>query len=255
MSIISTPNGLTLIRHHLTGTSTRIAAPGGTEIVLVLVTGRVTVDIGASGPLSNGHRDDPFTTPATTWYLPPGTAAIISTGQEPAEIAEIRAPLTRPPTINLPTTSTAPPPELRGQGSWQREVTTFMTPPHTAGLLVGETIARDGRWSTYPPHRHDHSRLPEESNLEEVFLFRLKPATGFGFLLTYDRTPADGRTHILGDNALASVPSGYHTVAAAGGHDLLYLWAAHGDDTTLAMHTDPAHSWLMNPPTERIYTR
>ena len=40
---------------------------------------------------------------------------------------------------------------------------------------------------------------------------------------------------------------GYHTVAAAAGHDLYYLWAAHGTvDTHFALHTDPEHAWLLD---------
>ena len=77
--------------------------------------------------------------------------------------------------------------------------------------------------------------------------FRVRPSSGFGVLLTYDETVHDARSTVITDTSLATVPSGYHTIAAAAGHDLYYLWAAHGTaDTYLAMHTDPAHAWLLN---------
>lgn len=140
-----------------------------------------------------------------------------------------------------PTAITAPWREVHGRGSFERHVTTLLTPPRTAGLLLGETLALDGRWSTYPPHRHP----PAETELQEAFAFRVRPDTGFGVLLTYDDGVRDAHPTVLTDTFLAAVPGGYHTIAAAAGHDLYYLRAAHGTDTYLALHTDPAHAWLL----------
>lgn len=183
------------------------------------------------------------------WYLPPGATATAAAGHGGAEIAEVHAPVTTTTPAPADTaTITSGPPEVRGRGSWERHVTTLLQPPQTSGLLVGETVALDGRWSTYPPHRHQHSNPPRETCLQEVFAFRVRPPGGFGVLITYDHTVADARTRIVTDTDLATVPDGYHTIAAAAGHDLYYLWAAHGEtDTHLAFHTDPTHAWLLGP--------
>jgi 5-deoxy-glucuronate isomerase len=112
-------------------------------------------------------------------------------------------------------------------------------------MLLGETVARDGRWSTYPPHKHEVSDLPRESAMQEAFCFRIRPPSGFGLLLGYGRTAADGEASVLTDGTLTAVNHGHHTVAAAGGHDLYYLWAAAGEDRELVFRTDPAHAWLL----------
>ncbi|MFC4506175.1 MULTISPECIES: 5-deoxy-glucuronate isomerase [Streptomyces] len=246
-STVRTPNGLDLTHHRLApGAPLALTARPGQESALILLCGQLTTT------LPDGEhtiaRTDPFTEPAAGWYLPPGSTADLTAGPDGADAVEAHAPVTAaPPEAIQPTAITAPGREVRGRGSFERHVTTLLTPPRTAGLLIGETLAFDGRWSTYPPHRHQHSNPPMETELQEAFAFRVRPDTGFGVLLAYDDSVRDANTTVLTDTSLAAVPGGYHTIAAAAGHDLYYLWAAHGDtDTHLALHTDPAHAWLLD---------
>jgi 5-deoxy-glucuronate isomerase len=249
---VHTPNGLTLTQHHLApGEDLRLSPGRQEEHALVLISGQVSAAL-PDGEKAFG-RPDPFTTPASGWYLPPETSLVTTAGAGGTHIAVIRGPVTHPGTgSDRVAVLRCPEQEVRGTGSWQRHVTTLLQPPQSVGLLLGETIAADGRWSTYPPHRHQESNPPHESALEEAFAFRVRPATGFGVLLTYEDTVAEAHSTVVVDKTLAAVPRGYHTVAAAAGHDLYYLWAAHGTiDTHFALHTDPNHSWILShcPPT------
>ncbi|MFG2681335.1 5-deoxy-glucuronate isomerase [Streptomyces sp. NPDC048392] len=244
---VRTPNGLDLTHHRLApGARLELDTRPEQESALILLGGRLTTTLPDGNHVA--ERADPFTAPATGWYMPPGTAITATAGPDGADAVEVHAPVTgRLPETGKVTEITAPEREVRGHGSFERHVTTLLTPPRTSGLLLGETLALDGRWSTYPPHRHQHSNPPHETALQEAFAFRVHPDTGFGVLLTYDDSVRDAHPTVITDTSLAAVPSGYHTIAAAGGHDLYYLWAAHGTtDTHLALHTDPAHAWLLD---------
>ncbi|MDH6578638.1 5-deoxy-glucuronate isomerase [Kitasatospora sp. MAP5-34] len=243
---VRTPNGLRLTHHRLqAGDDLRVSAATHQEVALILISGQLTATV--DGERQVIDRLDPFTAPAAGWFLPPGAALTVAGGRSAADVGVISspAPATLEPARITPIT--VPEPEVRGRGSWERHVTTLLQPPQTSGVLLGETIAHDGRWSTYPPHRHQLSDPPQETALEEAFLFRVRPDTGFGIFLTYDGSVRDAHTEIVTDGTLAAVPKGYHTVAVAGGHDIYYLWAAHGStDSHFALRTDPAHEWLLD---------
>ncbi|WP_416484273.1 5-deoxy-glucuronate isomerase [Streptomyces sp. CL12] len=245
-AVVRTPNGLDLTYHQVPpGEQLALHLRPQQETALILVSGRLTAAL-LDGDRTV-ERDDPFTSPAVGWHFPPSTETTATAGPHGAEVVEVHSPVTVFPETKKVSAISTPEREVRGSGSWERHVTTLLQPPHTGGLLLGETLALDGRWSTYPPHRHQHSNPPAETALQEAFAFRVRPCSGFGVLLTYDETVHDARSTVITDTSLATVPSGYHTIAAAAGHDLYYLWAAHGTaDTYLAMHTDPAHAWLLN---------
>ncbi|MBC7299769.1 5-deoxy-glucuronate isomerase [Nocardia salmonicida] len=245
-ALARTPNGLTLTRHLLTaGEHLAVEDRPDQETALILIAGHITTRTGDDTHIA--ERADPFTAPAVGWYFPASTAASVTAGPDGADLIQVHAPLGDIRTTGPASPVTAVTPETRGHRSWEREVTTLLAPPRTGGLLLGETIARDGRWSTYPPHRHSISDPPRETALQEAFAFRVRPATGFGVLLTYDDTVADACSTVVLDTSIATVTHGYHAIAAAGGHDLYYLWAAHGDtDHHFALHTDPAHAWLLD---------
>jgi 5-deoxy-glucuronate isomerase len=231
-----TPNGLDLTYHQVPPDEPLVlGARPQQETALILISGQLTATLPDGDHVI--ERTGPCTAPAAGWHLPPGTQTTATAGPRGAEVVEVHTPITgTPPEEGTVTAVTAPEREVRGSGSWERHVTTLLRPPRTAGLLLGETLALDGRWSTYPPHRHQHSNPPDETALQEAFAFRVRPSSGFGVLLTYDETIHDARSTVITDTSLATVPSGYHTIAAAAGHDLYYLWAAHGETDTPPGH-------------------
>lgn len=235
-ALARTPNGLTLTRHALTsGEHLTVPACPNQETALILIAGHISTQ--TPDGTQTARRVDPFTAPASGWYLPPSTEASVTAGSTGADLVLVTAPLRDNRTAGPAAPVTAVAPETRGHRSREREVTTLLSPPQTAGLMLGETIACDGRWSTYPPHRHSISDSPRETALEETFAFRIRPTTGFGVLLNYDDTIANTCSTVVTNTSVAAITHGYHAIAAAGGHDLYYLWATLGD---------PDHAWLPN---------
>jgi 5-deoxy-glucuronate isomerase len=134
----------------------------------------------------------------------------------------------------------------RGAGNFAREVRDIV-PSSLPGLrlLVGETLNPPGNWSSSPPHKHDRDAMPVESQLEEVYLFRIEPDQGFGLQLSYDGS--DERAFSVRDLDVAAIPAGYHPVVAAPGYRLYYLWGLAGKGRELQWAPDPDHVWV-DPP-------
>lgn len=73
-----------------------------------------------------------------------------------------------------------------GKRCFEREVHTIVGEDFPAEkLIVGETFNKPGLWSSYPPHRHEKNRPPEEYFLEEVYHYRVEPEGGFGIQVLY----------------------------------------------------------------------
>ena len=88
--------------------------------------------------------------------------------------------------------------------------------------------------------------MPEESKLEEVYHFRVRPQQGFGLQRVYGN--GFDRTYAVGDGDVATISEGYHSVAAAPGYDLYYLWMLAGEHRVMHMREDPQHRWVQAQP-------
>lgn len=216
------------------------------ETAVVILSG--TVDVTADGASlgSAGGRASVFEGPGHTVYAPPGTRLRLASGGG-ADLAIATAPLDGG-------TPAAPrvigPGDQRiadvGRGNWARNVRTILGPEHAAGrLLLGETINPPGNWSSYPPHKHDVHRPPEEVRLEEVYLFKVEPSDGFGVQIRYEEGVSEAFTVRDGDAAV--IRSGYHPVVAAPGYSLYYLWIMAGEGRQMIPFMDPAHAWVAQP--------
>ncbi len=132
----------------------------------------------------------------------------------------------------------------RGHGNFVRQVRDILPAERPATrLLAGETLNPPGNWSSSPPHKHDRHAPPEEARLEEIYLFRVHPAQGFGLQHSYHRG-GPSRTFAVGDLDAVAIPAGYHPVVAAPGYDLYYLWCLAGEGRELRWAPDPAHAWV-----------
>ena len=54
----------------------------------------------------------------------------------------------------------------------------------------------------------------------------------------------ESAAHTVRDGDAVLLPYGYHPVAASPGYTLYYLWAMAGEERKLALHEDPAHTWI-----------
>ena len=225
-------------------------APGETfdrrtdrELAAVVLSGTVdvTIDGQALGPA--GGRRNVFEGPGYAVYAPP-QAQVRLAARDGAQLAIATAALDggHPARARVIAPGDQRIAEV-GRDNWSRNVRTMLGPEHAAGrLLLGETINPPGNWSSYPPHKHDEHRPPQEVQLEEVYLFKVDPAGGFGVQIRYDEEGTDVFT--VRDDDVAVIRSGYHPVVAAPGYSLYYLWVMGGHGRQMIPYMDPAHAWV-----------
>ncbi|MFQ5795022.1 MAG: 5-deoxy-glucuronate isomerase [Candidatus Bipolaricaulia bacterium] len=190
------------------------------------------------------NREDVFSRPATGLYLPPGRPYEIVTN-DPVEIAVITAPaetggpatLVRPEDVQV---------SHRGRESWERDVHFIMTDNVDAErLLVAETFNQPGKWSSFPPHKHDEHRPPQEVKLEEFYFYKVKPEHGFGFQGVYTQDGDLDEAYMVENNDTILFPRGYHPTVAAPGYTLYYLWSLVGPERVMQIYEDPDHTWVV----------
>lgn len=213
------------------------------ETVVVVLSGVVEVELDGSSLGRAGGRRSVFEGPGYAVYAPPGSGLRL-TSIDGAEVVLATAPLGdgKPAEARI-----IAPADQRiadvGSANWARNVRTILGPEHAAGrILLGETINPPGNWSSYPPHKHDRQQPPEEVRLEEVYLFRVDPPSGFGVQVHYEAGTQEAFT--VRDNDVAVIRSGYHPVVAAPGYALYYLWVMAGDGRQMIPYFDPAHAWV-----------
>jgi 5-deoxy-D-glucuronate isomerase len=144
-----------------------------------------------------------------------------------------------------------------GSGAHRRLVTSLLAPgAGSAALTVGETYNPPGGWSTYPPHRHDRRDVDgawadgaRETQHEEVYVLRFAPHQGFGLARIYSerapgQTGSDQALVFQHGDALA-IAQGYHTLCAAPGYHLHYIWAIAGARAEASRaRPDELHTWV-----------
>ncbi len=233
---------LALIR---TGPGTPVeTAAAGRESLFVILAGRCSIAVDGMGSWEGlGERDNVFSGPATSVYVPAGARVRVSS-DAPAEVAIWRAPASpggqayviQPPEVTVAT---------RGDGAWRRSVHTILDASRPAQRLVaGETFNEPGAWSSYPPHKHDRHDPPHEARQQEIYYFKLKPRQGFGVQRIYSPERTLDVTCTVEDGDAVLIPFGYHPVVAAPGYSLYYLWALVGEGRALMLREDPAHAWI-----------
>lgn len=226
-------------------------APGETarpeaqdETLAVILSGSVTASVAGHALGVAGGRANPFEAAGHAVYAPPGEALEL-TAHDGGAVLVIAA---------APAGADAPGPARiigpgdqeiaqRGRDNFTRTVRTMLGPEDRASrLLAGETLNPAGMWSSYPPHKHDTHRPPDEVSLEEVYLFRLQPAGGFGVQMLYE--PGNERAFMVHDGDVAVIRSGYHPVVAAPGYELYYFWVLAGEGRQMVPFLDPEHAWV-----------
>ncbi len=193
----------------------------GQERALVPLSGSAEVTAGDQR-WQLGGRQTVFEGLGWCLYLPLDTEATLSAATD-LEIAIAAAPATTryEPVLVTPDDTNL---ELRGGGNASRQVNSLMLPDFPADRLhVIEVWTPGGNWSSYPPHKHEHDR-DGESELEETYYYRLRdPENGWAVQRVYSPEREFDLVETVRDGDLLLIPWGYHTTAAAHGHDLYYL--------------------------------
>jgi len=213
------------------------------EVCLVLLGGLANVSAGETQFISVGSRSNVFGGRATAVHIPPGHKFKLE-AIAPIEAVVIRTPsdlageprLIGPERVKVST---------RGKEANERQVHDIIDANFPSkSLLVGETFSGPGKWSSYPPHKHDTMNPPEETRMEEVYFFKISPPQGFGMQRIYSPEKQFDQTYIVKDNSLVKLPFGYHPVAAAPGYSLYYLWVLAGEPRNYVLYDDPEHKWV-----------
>ncbi|MGI8485469.1 MAG: 5-deoxy-glucuronate isomerase [Thermomicrobiales bacterium] len=223
---------------------------GNDEVCLVPLSGKATVEA-ADRTWEIGREGGIFKGKPTALYLPRESSFTV-TATEDSELAitSSRATKSYPPKLIIPDEIDV---EIRGAGNAARQINHIIKPDFPADtLLVVEVYTPSGNWSSYPPHKHDVSRMPAESKLEEIYYYRIDPAEGFGLQRLYAGDGSFDFAWVIKDGDLMLVPKGYHAFAVAHGYTAYYLNILAGDEPVRTMQPadDPAYGWVRETWTE-----
>jgi 5-deoxy-glucuronate isomerase len=227
----------------------------GQETCLVLLQGRCRVswDGGPTVPL--GPRTTVFDAYPHALYVPHGhryelradSACEIAVARARSKRTDLEPRVVRPEDCGF---------EIRGGGNATRQIVDILPPSFPADrLMLCEVFTPSGNWSSYPPHKHDQDRPPNEVDLDEVYYYRMSDPRGYGMQRLYT---ADGRTDETlkvehGD--LVLVREGYHPFVSAYGFDSYYLNVLAGERRSMAASDDPRYAELRStwpPPDPRM---
>ncbi len=214
------------------------------EVCLVLLGGRANVKTNEKSFENIGKRMSVFEkTPPYAVYIPNEDMYEV-TALTNVEIAVCKAPgkknhnarLITPEDIGV---------ENRGHGAMSRKIHNILPEQEPADrLLVVEVYTPDGNTSSYPPHKHDQSNLPQESYLEETYYHELNPPQGFIFQRVYNDDRTLDETMSVEHRNVVLVPEGYHPVSSVPGYESYYLNVMAGPERTWKFQNDKDHEWL-----------
>ena len=223
------------------GSSFEQEEDGKKETGLILLKGKGEIKIGEQ--VWKIEREDVFSQKAFGIYIPPGIRWKVE-AEKPLELAVTRAHSDKcgEPVLVSPEMIKK---EVRGKKGFQREVYNIIDERVDAGkLIIGETINFSGEWSSFPPHKHDRDNLPQESKLEEFYLFKIKPVEGFGMARLYTAEKELDKAYVIRNNSFLLIPEGYHPITVIPGHKLYYLWVLAGEKRKLVVNEDPDYKWI-----------
>jgi len=135
--------------------------------------------------------------------------------------------------------------EVRGGGVATRQINNFMATDafEAEALIAVEVITPEGSISSYPPHKHDE-RTEVETQLEEIYYFRISRKAGFGLFNAYAADGSFHETTEVHDGDAFLVPEGFHGPAVAlPGYHMYYLNVMAGPERLWMFTDDPRHAW------------
>ncbi len=228
---------------------------GENELALINITGEYHIHTDR-GEWHIGGRKNVFESAAHALVLPRRTAFTIR-AEQGGEFAVTWAATDRdiaplhitPDRVSI---------ELRGGDNVTRQINNLLPPGAPVHRLVlVEVYTPSGNWSSYPPHKHDvHIVRADgtliESDLEEVYYFKIDKPHGFAFqrIYTDERSPLHQAGQPIDavvmatDGSAVLVPEGYHPVVSAPGYTTYYLNVLAGSAQSLANQDDPNHTWV-----------
>jgi 5-deoxy-glucuronate isomerase len=214
-------------------------ATGGREYGLDLLSGVASIRVGEIEFPRVGGRASVFDGPPAGAYAGCGSEVVV-TAHTAIELALGSGPSTTPiaPYAILP----AEVPAGRwGEGNTERHFRYLINGDRPSERLwFAEVTVADGRWATYPPHKHED--VPGDLFQEEMYYYRTEPAHGFGFCASFEGEAGGDHAFLIRDSTLHLMPDGYHTVCAAPGYRVCYLAVYAGRDKQHRPSVHPRHA-------------
>ena len=217
------------------------AESGASERCLVLLSGDADLSVGKRTWSVRG-RAHVFAGLPHALYVPPGERyALRATRDVEFALASATAEGRFAPRLITPDDVAV---EIRGGHNATRQISHVIDPGGAEKLLCVEVYTPSGNWSSYPPHRHDHDEPGVETDLDEVYHYRIEPPDGWALqrLYTDDRSLDDVVVARDGDTVL--VRRGYHPVVLAPGYDGYYLNFLAGPRPTWEARDEPDLAWV-----------
>lgn len=215
----------------------------GKEYALIILGGICSVQGVGFDYRQIGKRATVFGGPATAVYIPRNMPFTV-TGD-----SEVRIAVCKSPAEKLFSPVLVKPEDVRikdlGKPGWERQAHFIIDERLEANkIYVGEAFVQGGQWASYPPHKHDEDRMPDEGVLEEIYYFEYDKPTGFGIQRVYTSGGDIDETYTVKTGDFVEIPKGYHPCCCAPGYTNYYLWIMAGDNRGFFMSTDPDHLWL-----------
>ena len=217
------------------------------EVMLVIVEGKASfrvegVDLGEHGDrMSVFERTPPhaiYTPPEVNWQATATTECTLAVCITTCIGGERQTQVLDPNELEL---------EERGKGTNTRYIYNIAMEDRDVAdrLLITEVFTPQGHWSSYPPHKHDFDSFPRITYLEEVYYYRLNPATGYAHQRIFGDDGVYFNENIAAaDGDVVLVPKGYHPCAAPYGYDLYYLNVMAGPIRKWRFQNHPDYAWL-----------
>ncbi len=211
----------------------------GKEIAITLTRGKCSVE-GIDGKFSLGPRKSVFDEPPEAVYARGMDRLSISARSKVEALISIAPARSRKAVMELIEPRKVVERTV-GKGTYRRLVRTIIGEDFPAErLLVGETINEAGKWSSYPPHRHEKDSPPHEARLEEVYYYKLENPKAFGLQRIYTDDGRIDEAHTVREGDLCVLPRGYHPVVATPHSRLYYFWALAGKNRKMHVRVDPS---------------
>jgi 5-deoxy-glucuronate isomerase len=197
----------------------------------VILSGNASIKVDVQEYENLGERSDVFSGRAATVYIPRDCSYRVKANGENFEAA-----LCMVQTDEKHQSFVVKPEEVvvnqRGGQTWQREVHDIIVDNgegKVSRIVVGETFSAPGNWSSFPSHKHDTFVPGMETELQEIYHFRVSPTNGFGIQVLYTEDRELDEAYMIRDTDSVFIPKGYHPVVAPPSIKVYYLWFLAGN--------------------------
>ena len=216
----------------------------GKEFALMIIYGKCDVE-GKDFKFENcGFRTNPFEAPAEVVYVGKDAEFTVTGKGGDVKIAVCKAPAEKYFKPQYVAVKDIKSKDL-GKGAYTRVASFNLPETVEANLLyIGEFWVEDGRWGSYPPHKHDLDNMPTEGFLDEIYYFEFDKPQGFGFQAVYSKEGDINEVYKVKTGDMVEVPKGYHPFTVASGYKNYTLWIMAGKNRGIFCTGEEEHKWM-----------